>query len=154
MRYRANAKVIGASGREIGRQSFTVKARNKSEARRKISQILRSRGRVLNPARRTKCECADPGCPVHRGVSHCEKKSAGKVYRSDMEDRTGTAMCRGCMEDALDSGVFYTKNPAGGFRKHNVAGFMDSTGFHPIRGTKGYSSARAGEKRKARKRHK
>lgn len=27
----------------------------------------------------------------------------------------------------------------------NVEGFQDETGFHPIRGGKGYSSARAGE---------
>ena len=67
--------------------------------------------------RRTHCECSDPGCPVHKGSSHCPNKSTGKVYRSDMEDRSGTAMCRGCASDALDSGVFYTKNP--GARRRN-----------------------------------
>jgi hypothetical protein len=28
-----------------------------------------------------------------------------------MEDRSGIAMCKGCMDDAMESGVFYTKNP-------------------------------------------
>ncbi len=31
------------------------------------------------------------------------------LYRSDMEDLTGTLMCPRCAEDAFDSGLFYTK---------------------------------------------
>jgi hypothetical protein len=52
------------------------------------------------------CECTDPGCPVHKG-SYCANKSRTiTVYRVDMEDKTGTRMCRECANDALDSGVF------------------------------------------------
>src|SRR5215831_10164032 len=59
--------------------------------------------------RRTRCECSDPGCPVKHGSKDCGKRTAGKVYRVDMEDRTGTAMCNACLEDAMDSGVFTTE---------------------------------------------
>lgn len=53
------------------------------------------------------CECGDPGCPVCHG--HCRQRAVTTVYRSDMEDETGTDVCEGCAEDCLDSGVFYTK---------------------------------------------
>jgi hypothetical protein len=56
-----------------------------------------------------KCECADPGCPVHNGHSACENAARLKVYRIDMEDRTGTWMCDGCAADAMESGVFTTR---------------------------------------------
>lgn len=72
----------------------------------------------MNPARpRFKvpppqfCECSDPGCPVCQG--HCRKPARTLVYRSDMEDETGTPMCSGCTEDCMDSGLFYTKESAG-----------------------------------------
>ena len=55
------------------------------------------------------CECSDPGCPAHQGKSECNKSRLVVVYRVDMEDRTGTAMCPRCADDAMDSGVFYTK---------------------------------------------
>jgi len=45
-----------------------------------------------------------------KGNLECPRKHAKvTVYRSDMEDRTGTPMCNGCANDALESGVFYTK---------------------------------------------
>jgi hypothetical protein len=53
------------------------------------------------------CECTDPGCPVHKGKSECSH--FGRVvtlYRVDMEDETGTRMCRACAEDAMESGLF------------------------------------------------
>lgn len=53
------------------------------------------------------CECADPGCPVHKGVSKCSHVGRCKtLYRVDMEDQTGTKMCSACAEDAFDSGLF------------------------------------------------
>lgn len=55
------------------------------------------------------CECADPGCPYHAGVGHCNQNAAGEVFRVDMEDETGTPMCEDCAADALDSGVFTTR---------------------------------------------
>lgn len=56
------------------------------------------------------CECSDPGCPVHKGQSQCTNKTRTRlVYRVDMEDFTGTAMCPRCLEDAMESGVFTTK---------------------------------------------
>jgi len=53
-----------------------------------------------------KCECSDPGCPAHNGVSSCEAMAKITLYRVDMEDRTGTAMCDDCADDAFASGVF------------------------------------------------
>lgn len=55
-----------------------------------------------------KCECADGGCPVCHGA--CKKCSSVILYRVDMEDRTGTAFCEQCAEDAMESGLF-TDNP-------------------------------------------
>jgi len=52
------------------------------------------------------CECGDPGCPVHKGSEKCSAKPTQRLYRIDMEDETGTDMCDGCAEDAMDSGVF------------------------------------------------
>lgn len=54
------------------------------------------------------CECADRGCPVHKGNSVCKQSASTVVYRVDMEDRTGTRMCDGCASDALESGCFRT----------------------------------------------
>lgn len=51
------------------------------------------------------CECSDPSCPVHGAVS-CGEEAETTVYRVDMDDETGTEMCRGCADDALESGVF------------------------------------------------
>jgi len=52
------------------------------------------------------CECTDPGCPVHEGVSSCEGKGRVRLYRIDMDDRSGSLFCRECANDAFDSGVF------------------------------------------------
>lgn len=56
------------------------------------------------PKRR--CQCADPGCPIHRGESKCTRAAKRKVRRIDMEDRSGTWMCEGCASDVYDSGLF------------------------------------------------
>jgi hypothetical protein len=57
------------------------------------------------------CECSDPGCPIHPGKTECsETDDIVTVFRSDMEDETGTEMCSGCASDALESGVFYTED--------------------------------------------
>lgn len=55
------------------------------------------------------CECVDPGCPEHRGAARsleCLEPATTILYRIDMEDHTGTKMCRGCADDAHASGVF------------------------------------------------
>ena len=58
------------------------------------------------------CQCADPGCPVHRGLSPCSEVTTReyprltRVYRIDQVDLTGTPMCQPCAEDAMASGVF------------------------------------------------
>lgn len=56
------------------------------------------------------CECTDPGCPKHKGKSECPSAGRRLVFRSDMEDVSGTLMCPKCAEDAMSSGVFYTRN--------------------------------------------
>lgn len=68
------------------------------------------RFQVPPPESFERCACSDPGCPVCHG--HCHKPGKHLVYRSDMEDETGTLMCDGCMEDAMNSGLFYTKESA------------------------------------------
>ena len=60
-------------------------------------------------SKRSACECSDPGCPAHSGVSECSRRGVVTVYRIDMEDESGTRMCRACSEDAMDSGVFTAK---------------------------------------------
>lgn len=52
------------------------------------------------------CECADPGCNVHTGLSHCEGRGTATLRRIDMEDYSGTHMCQACADDALESGVY------------------------------------------------
>lgn len=59
----------------------------------------------------SRCECADPGCPIHAGIdqSHCppcKRLATTILYRIDMDDTTGTAFCNECAEDAMDSGLF------------------------------------------------
>jgi hypothetical protein len=54
-----------------------------------------------------KCECVDPGCPEHRGISECFNSALRKALRRiDMDDHTGTLMCEACAEDAMSSGLF------------------------------------------------
>jgi len=54
------------------------------------------------------CECTDPGCPCCRGT--CKEPAALTAYRVDMEDATGVAFCECCGADALESGVFTTRD--------------------------------------------
>lgn len=53
-----------------------------------------------------RCECTDPGCPIHPGKSECSFLAATTLYRVDMEDQTGTLMCERCADDAYEAGVF------------------------------------------------
>jgi hypothetical protein len=56
---------------------------------------------------RFRCECSDPGCPVHKGAEVCLNRAAFSLRRIDMEDgQTKIRFCRACANDALDSGVF------------------------------------------------
>jgi predicted Zn-ribbon and HTH transcriptional regulator len=65
-------------------------------------------GRVesVEEAAKGKCQCADKECPEHKGSSKCMGKAVTTLYRVDMEDKTGTPMCRGCADDAMESGMF------------------------------------------------
>ena len=58
------------------------------------------------PGDNNKCECSDFGCPAHKGESDCRKIATTLLFRVDMEDNTGTAMCEACAEDAFLSGLF------------------------------------------------
>lgn len=53
-----------------------------------------------------RCECSDRGCRVHQGVSTCRNEGTERLYRVDIEDRTGTGMCQACAGDATDCGLF------------------------------------------------
>lgn len=60
-------------------------------------------------ARPIECECADLGCPHHKGYECTARAGVGKgrrLRRVDMEDRTGTRFCLPCAEDAFASGLF------------------------------------------------
>lgn len=54
----------------------------------------------------SKCECADKGCPAHQGSSDCRNVANTILYRIDMDDQTGTALCDDCANDATMSGLF------------------------------------------------
>lgn len=58
----------------------------------------------VEPMKTEQCECADPGCPECH--SHCERSATLVLYRVDMVDKAGTAMCEPCGTDAIDSGLF------------------------------------------------
>lgn len=64
------------------------------------------------PARKTHsakvCQDSDPGCPHHKGAN-CVNKATMTVYRIDMEDWTGIAVCHWCAEDMLNAGTFSTE---------------------------------------------
>lgn len=69
--------------------------------------MTRQAGRV-RPYRHFKpllCECADPLCPKRHGYD-CHADATIILYRVDMTDETGTAMCETCSVDALESGLF------------------------------------------------
>jgi hypothetical protein len=53
------------------------------------------------------CECADVGCPVCNGEG-CDQPATTTLYRTDIEDTTGTEFCDGCGEDAYSVGLFRT----------------------------------------------
>ena len=52
-----------------------------------------------------RCECYDPGCP-HVDKGGCSNNADYLLYRVDMNDESGTAMCDICADDASDSGLF------------------------------------------------
>jgi hypothetical protein len=58
------------------------------------------------------CECSDPGCPEHKGKEHCNRAARTNLRRSDMDDETGTLMCAGCADDAMESGLFFEDRSA------------------------------------------
>jgi hypothetical protein len=45
MRYRANARVVSPTGKEVGRVSYSVKAKNKAGAMTKIRQMMKAKNR-------------------------------------------------------------------------------------------------------------
>ena len=68
-----------------------------------------SRLLYYGPASGAACECSDSGCKAHLGAPHCSRPIAETLYRSDMEDNTGVAFCAECASDAMESGVFGTR---------------------------------------------
>ena len=61
-----------------------------------------------SPIGDSKCECSDPECPIHFGKSDCTRKSCIVMFRKNMTNETGTAMCGACADDAFYSGTFTT----------------------------------------------
>jgi len=58
----------------------------------------------------SRCECTDAECPVHphphNEDTRCPRKATCVLFRTDMDDYTGVALCDPCAEDALDSDLF------------------------------------------------
>ena len=54
----------------------------------------------------SRCECNDIACFRHQNSSECTGVGLVVLYRTDLEDRTGTLFCDECACDALDSGLF------------------------------------------------
>lgn len=64
-----------------------------------------------------KCECSDPGCPIHKNKSKCDNNARYCMMHVDMDDETGTLMCMSCGEDASDCGLF----------RHSIKGWIAAT---------------------------
>ena len=60
-------------------------------------------------AKGVRCECCDSRCPEHKGSDKCSHQATDILYRVDMQDETGTAMCDACSDDAFASGLFTTE---------------------------------------------
>lgn len=60
-------------------------------------------------AKQSPCECTDCGCSHHSGHAMCNDRATDILYRVDMQDETGTAMCDACSDDAFSSGLFTTE---------------------------------------------
>lgn len=55
MRYRANARVVSPGGKEIGRVTYSVKAKNKSSAMAKLRSLVNARpGSLKKKAKKRK----------------------------------------------------------------------------------------------------
>ena len=65
------------------------------------------------------CECNDPGCNGHLRASVCRENATEILYRVDMEDASGTAMCNLCAIDAFESGVFTDSAPLASWAKRS-----------------------------------
>lgn len=63
----------------------------------------------LTTAKQYTCECSDPGCKAHKRISECKAKGYIILYRTDMDDETGTVMCIDCTDYAFSSGLLTTK---------------------------------------------
>lgn len=61
-------------------------------------------------AKQVRCECCDDRCLEHKGRDRCHHQATDILYRVDMNDETGTAMCDACADDAFSSDVFTVKD--------------------------------------------
>ena len=57
---------------------------------------------------KTPCECGDKGCPACG--ANCDRNATSILFRVDQVDVTGTLMCEGCSDDAMESGLFEIKD--------------------------------------------
>lgn len=55
---------------------------------------------------RGRCQCNDTQCLIHKPSDICANTATTIMYRVDMTDETGTAVCDGCAEDMANSGLF------------------------------------------------
>jgi len=63
--------------------------------------------RKVNPKAFIKrCECTDPGCPVHKGADLCLNHVAFSLRRIDITGKAQVRFCQACALDAFASGVF------------------------------------------------
>jgi hypothetical protein len=55
---------------------------------------------------KTTCACVDVQCRVHPGVRGCGALGLIILFDADKPGSTGTLMCAGCRDRALESGRF------------------------------------------------
>ncbi len=63
----------------------------------------------IKPRPKLPCQCADHGCPVHRGTdcpAMLTMAEGQRLFRVDMDDFGGTRFCGPCAEDAMESGLY------------------------------------------------
>lgn len=76
---------------------------------KRVTSRPRSKAHLAVPVVGLSCECSDSNCEAHRGDDICSKPVSTILYRVDMVDKTGTAMCDDCADDASASGLFTTR---------------------------------------------
>lgn len=107
--YDADGEDVGGVDFEYGHYDLTEQEGRSNFLHRTgwTEEFLQS----VERAQYDRCECCDTGdnppCDERTGdTARCTNRVAAQVFRVDMDDLTGKAMCEWCAKDAVASGVF------------------------------------------------